>query len=423
MSELSEAIKEAAMAGLREANTNLLSTSFSDGTERGAAAASGKYPPNTTEEDGGQKRSLSVNSVADRTTTNAEMRGAAQAEGRPNLSTGNPAPMDTSPGAGGLTSEHVSDNPMADNVPGPSDHVSEANVAASLHSHAHGHMHGDGASHTHQHTHGHDHHHSVREGKGTAGTAGEQLFEAYGIAEYHQPCATCSHPFHHHMSEGIKGQGPCLHCGPKGSMHQYTDKVDFTPTLQTVPLAAANPPDLGDVVVATRSGTSRQLQESQRAACTFIGNTRDLHSRMFTDAEQALIRLDVIHEAIMYRGESDFNNIGANAKNSQADAARDRAETYNAHTVAAHRATLHAFMNGGVGHHQVASDHHTLAADAADAAANDYPDNHPAKKDYKTASNYHNTQSKAHKAAVGAAKSGALPSRYEVAASPFHPEY
>lgn len=383
-------LRESARGAIREAG---LSTAYSDGTERGAPAALGKYPPNTSYQEGGETETPA--DKGNQGTTTGEMRGAAQAAGVKPFSSGKPAPSDfpsfTPPDLS--DNEHVSDGKQTPHRTDGGDHVTTGatdggTVMAPMDMGNPKMVRG----------------HTVPLSHSFPGVA---LLEAVGYTSGIQRCATCSHLRGHHPP-AFNG-GMCTHCGPKGSIHKFSETVDMTPQLMTVPLHAANPVDSGDVYLSGKS-TGSSLTES-----TWYLSLPEAHRRMFSETEKALIRLDEIHEALLpWRGKSDIDE-GGDVRKEQMDAARDRAETYNRHTVAAHRQTLAAYMSGNHSEHHVAEGHHKLASDAAEAAAGDYPDNHPAKRDYKIAAGYHKQQMQAHHHAANAAHRGAVPGRHEIA--------
>lgn len=391
--EVTNLLRESAREAIKETG---LSTAFSDGTERGAPAASGKYPPSTTYQDDGDKENL-VN-PGNEGTTKGEMRGAAQAAGRAPFSSGGPAPRDF-PYDGDTGSDHVSDGKRTPKRSDESDTVTYGasgggTVMAPMD------MGNPQMLRTYK--------APLTHANGSLRFPGEVLLETAGFSYHGSVCATCSHNKAHHALAGMDNM--CLHCKPLGSTHKFSEVVDMTPKLMTVPLYPANPPDPGDVKLPTQAGTGASLTES-----TYFVSEPEAHRRMFTDVQQALIRLDILHEALLpWRGKSDVDE-GGDVRKEQMDAARDRAETYNKHTVAAHRQTLAAYQSGNHSEHHVAEGHHSLAADAAEAAAGDYPDNHPAKRDYKIAAGYHKQQMQAHHHAAIAAHRGAVPGRHEIA--------
>jgi len=99
----------------------------------------------------------------------------------------------------------------------------------------------------------------------------------------------------------------------------------------------------------------------------------------------------------------------------------DAAALYNAHSLAAHRSSVAAFMGRGgnsQASHQVAADHHNLAAKSADAGAKLHNPNSEKNKDFKTAATYHRAQSSAHMAMASTnARGNQQPSSYETSIS------
>lgn len=355
----SHIIRESAREALeawREAVGAGTSNTFSDGSERGAAQSTPHvWPPNSTEEDGGQKRTP-PSPDTERTTNTAEMRGAPQSKGVPPFSTGGPAPMaSASPSVG---DGKVSNDTGTINMPGSdSEHVSEVDLAS------------------------------------YPGT----------------PCATCSHVRGHHILENMT----CLWCGPKGSTHKFTEVMDLTPQLVTVPLATevTSGTDTGDVVL----GLGRRTRESA-APVPLIASLRQAHWQMFSEEDRAFIR--IVEALSPWNYDSSGNSQGRNVTDQQANSAKSRALVYNAHTLAAHRSSVQAMMGSSPEAHEVAEQHHQLAAGAATEAANAYPEGSHARADFKTAATYHTRQAEAHRAAGLTARRGNTHSRYDVSSSP-----
>lgn len=338
---LSELIRESATSAVGIVVAAMKEAAGATGEMRGAPQASGKFPPSAAVEDGGQKKTPTDPGSAG-TAATAEMRGAPQSAGVGAFSTGGPAPMGDIEDPSG--SHHVSDDTRTVSMPGTSEHVSEAALP--------------------------------------------------GL-----PCATCSHFKGHHILEADM----CMWCGPKGSTHRFTEKLDLTPQLMTVPLHSGSAHDTGDVVL----GLGRRTQEA--TTTSFVGTLREGHMRLFTNEEQALIRLT---ETINSWSYGKNGEAAGGAK--EVDATKSKGNLYNAHTMAAHKASMMAFQGSTPEHHEVAAAHHTGAADAATAAASTWPDGSQAKSDYNTAASYHKKQADAHTAAAKTASRGNTHSRYEM---------
>jgi hypothetical protein len=136
---------------------------------------------------------------------------------------------------------------------------------------------------------------------------------------------------------------------------------------------------------------------------------------MFTSTQRALITLDEFCEAAAKVFGDWGDEEGPSVSRSEVQAARDRASAYDAHSKAAHRSSLQAYMSGNKSDHAVAESHHDLADKAAQNAAGDYPDSNKIGTGFKMACDYHCAQAKAHGTAQKVLGSGRImPSRYSL---------